>query len=158
MPRLAGRPRFLSHSLLETLVDLHGAIDPETGHLTCHYYAIAPVIVEINGRSFPGLNVGECMTIVVDPEAAEAAEEESEKISLSELHPEKGVDGRRVDPASLALALSFVRHSNGALKILAPRSSDDSVIIIYDSGEDDKLTIIIWKCKEKNGKGAILQV
>ena len=157
MPRLRAKPRFLPHTVMENLIDLHGAVDPETGHLTCHYYAIAPVIVEIGGREFPGLNVGECMTIVADPDAARAAEEESDRLSLTEIHPDKGVDGRKIDPASLSLALSYIRNANGTLRILAPRDNRDSIIVVYDGG-DEKLTIIVWKCEEKTGRGAILQV
>ncbi len=158
MPRLVTKPRFLPHSVMEDLVDLHGAVDPDTGHLICHYYAIAPVIVEIAGRKFPGLNVGECMTIVQGQDAVAAAEEEGERVELSEIDAKGGVNGISVDAASLALALSHVRNAGGKLRLLAPRSGEDAVIVVFDSDGEESIVVIVWKCREKRGAGAVLQV
>jgi len=156
LPRLVTTPRFLSHAVMEELVDLHGAVDPDTGHLTCHYYALAPVIVEIGGEQFPGLNVGDCMTLVPGEAAVAKAEEEGEPISLAELDPSGGVGGVKVDPGSLAHALAFIKRTDSTMKILASRGSRDSLMVVFKGSEP--LVVIVWKCREDRSQSAPLQV
>jgi len=156
LPRLVTTPRFLSHAVMEELVDLHGAVDPDTGHLTCHYYALAPVIVEIGGERFPGLNVGDCITIVPGEAAVAKAEEEGDPVSLAEVNPSSGVNGVRVDPGSLAHALAFIKRTDATMKLLAPRSTHDSIMVVFKGSEP--LVVIVWKCKEDRSQGALLQV
>jgi len=157
MPKIRGKPIYLPHTVMENIVDLHGAIDPDTGHLICHYYAIAPVIVEIGGVDFPGINVGECLTLVPGEKAANKALEEAEPVKIGELDTSKGVDGVRVDPASLALALGYVRYAEGSMKLLVSKDKG-SLIVLYEGEGDNKIVLIVWPCKKRESHGAVLQV
>ena len=150
---LKGKPVYVPHSVIDGIIDLHAAVDSDTGHLICHYYAIAPVIVEVGGREFPGLNVGEYITVLVGRDAVSAVREASERVGL------EGVDGSTpggADKDSLALVLSVIRHTRGPVEF---RVFDKGFILVSEGGEGEPpFAAIVWRRKTEKKRDVVLTV
>ncbi len=153
--KLKSKPVFVPHSIMDSVVDLHAAIDPETGHFICHYFAIAPVQLEIEGELYPGINVGETITVVIGKDAVEAVKNASSPIGITEIG-DSVVDGVEVDIDSLALSLSFVKYSSGRISF---RKFEEGVIILSEeSSKEPPTAILIWRKPKRKEPGSVLTV
>jgi hypothetical protein len=135
---------YMPHEVMDALVDLHAAIDPESGHFVCHYYAIAPVIVEFEDTLYPGLNIGDNLTVIPASEAAEKVEAAGNKIEVREISPESLGD---VDPDSLYLVMGFLRYARGTASFY--RLGDMLGVVVYLSNKKKVLILISKKRKQE---------
>lgn len=134
-------------------MDLHAAVDPDSGHFMCHYFAIAPVIVEVDGEEYPGLNVGENLTVLVGREPVEAVKRAGEQTALEAVGGEGAPD---VDQDSLALALYYVRHTHGAVRFYR---LEGALAVVSEGAEREPPTaVIVWKPRREKRSGAVLTV
>ena len=76
MARVKGQAR-LPYILVDVLAQMHASIDPDSGHILCHYHDLGAAVVEVGGREVPMLLVGGCLMATADPAAVEAVEAES---------------------------------------------------------------------------------
>ncbi|MCE4625325.1 MAG: hypothetical protein F7C35_05620 [Desulfurococcales archaeon] len=154
MIRVKSKSGYIPHAVMDALVDLHAAVDPDTGHFVCHYYVVSLSIVEIGGKDFPGLNVGENLTVVIGSEAASTVERTGERISIDEVSEGKLSD-INVDSDSLAVALNYYRYARGSLAFYR---LGDNVALVSKPRQGEPVVIILWRKKEKRKEGAVLTV
>jgi len=151
--KLRTKPVYTPHTLFEEIADLHGAVDPDTGHLICHYYPLAPVIVEVDGEAVPGLQVGECLTLV-------PGQDNVEKIVSATVRAE-GIAPEGYDTRAIGLALAPLRVQAYQVDVRAPRDGEEPLAIIYrpgKPGEGDQYAILVWKCRKDDKRSPVLQV
>ncbi len=79
MARLRGQAR-LPYAVVDVLAQMHASVDPDSGHMVCHYHEVGAAVVEVGGRDVPMLLVGGCLLATADPAAVEAIEAESERL------------------------------------------------------------------------------
>jgi len=152
--RLKRDPVYAPHSVFEDLADLHGAVDPDTGHLVCHYFPIAPVIVEAGSSEVPGLQIGECLTLVL-------GREYTGKI-LEASRPAGKFNPQEYNSRALGYALSLLRTHAYTIRFMLPQDGDDPLVLHFApaskrDGEED-LIVMVWKCKRPERQAPVLQV
>jgi hypothetical protein len=152
--RIKSRITYITHSVMDGLIDLHAAMDPDSGHFICHYLPFAPVIVEIGDREFPGLNIGEFMTVILDSEAAGIVRNAGEKLSIDKLG-EGRVNDIDVDDDSLALLLNFYRYNRGKAEFFI---LNNNFIAIFEDRQGTKIIIILWRRKKRKDDTTVLTV
>ncbi|BAA80275.2 hypothetical protein APE_1284.1 [Aeropyrum pernix K1] len=115
--RIVGKPEYLPDPVWESVIRLHGAVDPETGHLTCHHYPIALQLVETGGGPVPALQVGECILIVAGATYISRLLAEAKDSRLEEIGADYAlVSGVRVSTEVLAHVLSSLRDWKSQVK------------------------------------------
>lgn len=142
----------LPPGVVDGLLDLHAAIDVDSGHYICHYYAARPQILRINGSDYPGLGVGDWMSVVVGEEPARAVEEAGEEASLEALT--RG-DPINVDKGSLMLVFNLYRHEGGTIRVVA---LDGAVAVIVEPERRPPITVILWEKKPERENRSLLTV
>lgn len=87
MARLRAQSR-LPYVIIDVLAQMHASIDPDSGHMICHYHEMGAAVLEVEGRELPMLLVGGCLMVTADPAAVEAIESESRRLESipSSLH------------------------------------------------------------------------
>ena len=116
MLRIRGKPKHIPDSILESIAMLHGAVDPDTGHLVCHHYPLGLAIIEASGRSMPALSIGECIYLVPPPHI-DPLVRDANSSSLEVLGEDTtSIGGAVVDTPAIALVLSVLREEKGSIK------------------------------------------
>lgn len=145
---------YLPHPVIEHVVDNHPAIDPDTGHLLCHYKPIGLALVEVGGETYPALTVGDCVTVVNDPAAIKAITSETEPLETSILPP-PDPEYRDIPVHEIASILSALRDA-AMVEVRRPRDTGEYLILILR--DNYEIAFILERCKRHEDKGAILQV
>ncbi|MCE4627792.1 MAG: hypothetical protein F7C34_01395 [Desulfurococcales archaeon] len=142
----------LPPGVVDGLLDLHAAIDVDSGHFICHYYGARPQILRINGTEYPGLGVGDWMSVVVGEEPARAVEESGEEATLEGLTRGEPVN---VDRASLTLVFNLYRHEGGTIKAVA---LEGAAAVIVKPERRPPITVILWEKKPERENRSLLTV
>jgi len=151
--RLKREPVYAPHSVLEDLADLHGAVDPDTGHLVCHYFPLAPVIIDAGGNDVPGLQIGECLTLVL-------GREYTSKI-LEASRPAGKLNPQEYNSRALGYALSLLRTHAYTIKFMLPHDGDDPLVLHFvpaSKRDSEDIVVLVWKCKRPEKQSPVLQV
>ncbi len=115
--RIAEKPRPIPDSMLEAIAYLHGAMDPDSGHLVCHHYPLGLTLVEAGGAKAPALSVGECIYLVPQPWGS-AIYQGSREASIRALGEDYTLVGEaRVDTGSVSLILSLLREEKAEVEV-----------------------------------------
>ncbi len=127
--RIMEKPRPIPDSMLEAIAYLHGAVDPDSGHLVCHHYPLGLTLVEAEGVKAPALSVGECIYLVPHPwgRAIYHGSEEASIRSLGEDHTLVGE--ARIDTGSVSLILSLLKEEKAGVEVRYSRA------IVHGHGE-----------------------
>ncbi len=156
--RVERRSQYLPHYIVENVLGFHGAIDPDTGHLVCHYYRMAPVTVEVRGTPYPALLVDECIYVVSDPEAVQALIEESTPYNLSKITHEGEAGEVMVEQSLLGMALSVLKEPGMSMEVRRLDGADGSLLVVYRDKAGSVTAVIVGKCESREDKSTILQV
>ncbi|MEB3774095.1 MAG: hypothetical protein GSR86_04115 [Desulfurococcales archaeon] len=117
MVRIAGKIKHIPDSILESIAMLHGAVDPDTGHLICHHYPLGLALIEAGGRSMPALGIGECIYLVPPP-YADLLVGDARSSALEQLGEDTtSMGGAVVDTPAIALVLSVLREEKGSIRL-----------------------------------------
>lgn len=152
--RVRKQPGYLPHSVVENLLGLHPAIDPDTGHILCHYKPFNLGLAEINGNPYPALIVNDCIIIINDNKAVKELIEETIPLKTSMLPP-KGEDHEGIPIYELADTLSLLKDYSG-LELRKFKEADSRLVLIFRG--EQVLAIIMEKCRQSDDRGTILQV
>ncbi len=112
--------------VFDSLAQTHASVDPDTGHLVCHYNEVGAAVVDVSGKKYPMMLIGGCILATTDPEAVEAIESESREID--------GIPARlHSDPSVaqwLSVMLQLVRELQGKVKVyVTPMDSAQALTI-----------------------------
>ena len=151
--RVKVRGPVIPHGVVDGIIDLHAAVDPDTGHFICHYLAVRPEIVEIGGRDYPGLGVGEGLTVVVGEDAASTVEGSGEEVDLARLA--SGDLDQAPDSSSVSLVFALYRYYQG--RIRSYRVGEAHAVVVRPE-KGDPVVVLLWPAKKKADGGAILTV
>jgi len=151
--RVKKRGPEIPHSVVDGIIDLHAAVDPDTGHFICHYLAVRPEIIELQGEDYPGLGLGDGLTVLVGEGPAGSIEEAGEPVDLALLA--SGEEGKGLDRASLGLVFSFYRYHQGRIRAYRLEGAY-AVVVRPDRGEP--VAVLLWPVRKKAGGGAVLTV
>ncbi len=137
--------------VLEPLAYMHGAVDPDSGHLSCHYYSLGIASIAIGDTIYPALVIGGCMYLVPgrikdldsDPEVhVESVERESARIG-----------GVAIESFMLSLLYNLAREGQASIRFYKIELSDDTasgyaIAAVVSIQQDRDYTVILSKCKE----------
>ncbi len=142
----------IPHIIVDNILELHPALDLDTGHIICHYKQFHTSIVKVDEFEFPAIGIGECMTIIPGDEAYEKVREATAPLKVSTIPP---IQLRReINSLDLASALSLISSNNN----IEFRKNSNGEIILLVEGEH-RFAIVLAPCKEKEkGRSPILQV
>lgn len=144
----------LPHAIIENIIDNHPAVDPDTGHLICHYKLIGLALVEVMGENYPALTVGDCIVVVNDPRGVESLKKASDPLETSTLPPsEPGITEFPI--YEIAGVMSMLRDSK-RIEVRRLKSGGDYLVFIVEG--EYEAAIIVEKCKRPSDTSAILQV
>ena len=152
--RIRGKPVYAPHTIIEELADLHGAIDPETGHMICHYYPFAPIIIDTEEGVVPGLHIGDCLTLV-------PGKDNVDKIIASTTTTNKIPKPTEYNMQALGLALAPLRLQAMEIEVRTPKKGTEPLVIVYkpDRQSGEQYAVLVWKCKKsKEESSPVLQV
>jgi len=103
-------PKIVPDTLLDSVAYIHGAIDPDSGHMVCHHYPLGVALLEVDGESVPALSIGECIYLAPHPWSSKIASS-GVKADIMEVGEEYTiVGGVRVETQSISLILSTLRE------------------------------------------------
>jgi len=148
------KSEYLPHPVIEHVVDNHPAIDPDTGHILCHYKPMGLAIIEVGGETYPALTVGDCVTVTNDPAAIKAIINETEPLETPILPP-SSPEYRDIPIHEIASILSALRDA-AMIEVRRPRDARGYLVIILR--DNYEVVFIIERCRKHEDKGAILQV
>ncbi len=153
--RIAGKTQYIPDSIVEGVARLHGAFDPDTGHIVCHHYSFGAVAIEAGGRVIPGLIVGECLIIVYGERNVAALVDGARRVPLDGFSQEYADTGDvRVDAAHLALVLSLLRDAKARVTFYTITLEDDGsekpalVVVLQDPESDVSWAGIVTGCSK----------
>ncbi len=151
--RIAGKTQYIPDSIIEGVARLHGAVDPDTGHVVCHHYSLGATAIEVNDSVIPGLIVGECLIIVYGEKHVSLLVGGARQVSLEGFNQDYAVAGDvRVDAAHLALVLSLLRDAKARVTFYTIDLEDDGVekpalmIVLQDPESDVAWAAIVTGC------------
>lgn len=161
--KIVERPSHIPDSMLETIAFLHGAVDPDSGHLVCHHYPLGLTLVEAEGSKAPALSIGECIYLVPPPWSKGIARG-AEQARIEFMGSEHTMVGKaRVDTSSLSLVLSLLREEKADARVMTTRISVpgrgevDAVLIMLTGSWGDWAALVI-PCKGQEQKSGDLYV
>lgn len=144
----------LPFTVFDSLAQTHASVDPDTGHLVCHYYEVGAAVVEVSGKKYPMMLIGGCILATTDPEAVEAIESESREID--------GIPARlHSDPSVaqwLSVMLQLVRDLQGKVKVYATPMDSAQALTITSRNKGVVVAVILnpscLQLGERREKGA----
>lgn len=140
--------------VFDTLAQAHASVDPETGHLVCHYHDVGAAVVEVSGRRYPMILIGGCVLATTDPEAVEAIESESRELDgiPSSFHS---------NPSAaqwLSLMLQLVREVQGRVRVYSTPMDSSRALTMTSRNKGVVVAVMISpNClgvEERKDKGA----
>ncbi|BAN90284.1 hypothetical protein [Aeropyrum camini] len=146
--RIVGKPEYLPDPVWEAVVRLHGAVDPETGHLICHHYPIALQLVETSEGAVPAVMVGDCILVVVGSTYVSRLLTEARESRLEELGADQArVGGVRVPAEAIAHVLSSLRDWRAQARFYTitlerGEHSEDAVIAVFTGGGEEWAAVL----------------
>ncbi len=146
--RLTGAVR-LPYHLLDAVADMHAALEPESGHLICHYHELGAGVVEAGGVSVPVLLVGSCMGVTAGRRYVEAL------VSAARPSPEAVSEALRSPEAVgyVSLALEAIRSMNATAEAYRlPMEEGEAVLLVGRNRGEEAAFIILLPCRRESGK------
>ena len=108
----------VTETILEVLGFLHGAIDPDSGHIVCHHYRFGVAAIDVGGKPVPLFSIEGCIFLTAGEENTRLILENSGAVKVEELRISGGniaVGDVSVESYWALLALSFVRELGGKI-------------------------------------------
>jgi len=118
MPLIIERSRGfeVTETLLETLGLLHGAIDPDSGHIICHHYRFGVFYAKQSGNTIPLFSIEGCLFITIGEKNVEAIVKSNDAVEAGTLSITEGsisIGDVKLESYWALLALNFIRETGG---------------------------------------------
>jgi hypothetical protein len=146
----------IPHHILDAIIDLHAAIDPETGHLSCHHYTIGLAVASIGDRVVPMMVVGDCMYVAFGSSSRVIAEMATGSAEVRGIEEGMAVVGdSMVDSSLLSTAISLAREVRSRISfhnirvIIGGREEQLALVSVEGKSDEERLAILIGKCREE---------
>ncbi len=145
----------VSETLLEVLGFLHGAIDPDSGHIVCHHYRLGVFVAMAGGRPVPLFGIEGCLFVTMGDENTSAIVSGDDAVSVDSLSITGGsiaVGDVKIESYWALLALSFVREMSGSIHmyklnlLLDGRSVKAAGILVKPKESQPVLVIVPSQC------------
>ncbi|MCE4600623.1 MAG: hypothetical protein F7C38_03555 [Desulfurococcales archaeon] len=146
---------YIPHIVIENLMEIHAALDPDTGHIICHYRPIGLTTIELAGEKYPGLRIGDCTTLVTDKEAVEKIIDESQPYPLTTMQSRERKDKHAFPLHEIGSVLSLLKES---VSIEVRKTNDDRYIIFIINYNNYNYVIIVGKCESHDEEQDLLRV
>ncbi|MET1129155.1 MAG: hypothetical protein ABWW70_07555 [Thermoproteota archaeon] len=116
--RLRAEMATVPSQVVEEAMDIHPAIDPETGHPVCHYLSVSAAVLDTGGHPVPAVLVGSCVALVSGREhVARVLEAGGASPAGLELRDRVGVGGVEVDPELAYTLFSVLRLARSGAQL-----------------------------------------
>lgn len=148
---------YIPDSIWESIIRLHGAIDPDTGHLSCHHNPLGLGQIEVSGVNLPVLVVSDCLVLVLGEENVKVLLKVARPAAVEELGPEStSIGSASASTYHLALVLSLLREFKAQVKIYTVRASregfEEEVVLLHvREAENMAWGALILKCPDLEG-------
>ncbi len=156
--------KIISDHILETVAYLHGAVDPDTGHLTCHHYPIGITLIEASGVTAPALSIGECIYLIPAPWNS-GLKSEASPASISVIDRDVArIGDAEVESSSLALVLSVLKDERASVSIgtlrvsIAGKGELSSILVTFKPESGEEWSALVTPCKRVSKKSEDLYV
>ncbi|MCE4604448.1 MAG: hypothetical protein F7B20_05740 [Aeropyrum sp.] len=153
MLRIKSQPVFLPDTVWESLIRIHGAVDPETGHLTCHHYPLGLAEASIGNKPVPLLALGECVFVALGSEAVSSIKALGKPGVLEGFEGDAAViSGVRTPAQPIAHLLSALRDYKLKVEILVVSSEIGGRrldgVALKVSGDEEEWALLVFECSE----------
>lgn len=155
-----GRVKVLSKTaeitgyVLESLVYMHAAVDPDSGHLICHYNPLGVASLEYDGRVYPAVVIGGCMYLVPGRIGGSLNEVSVDVIEGDKVY----VGGAVVEAYQLALLYNLAREGQASIRFYELELEDDRglnrvILASVKMQQGDEYSVILSRCKDSRVRG-----
>jgi len=152
----------ISESMLEILGFLHGAIDPDSGHIVCHHYRLGVLYAKHENNIIPLFGVENCLFVTAGEENISAIISSDDAVKIETLSVSGGrltIGDIDVENYWIFLALSFVREIGGKLSfyklglILEDKKEVKAVALLAEPKDSTPVMLIVpSKCVSQEKK------
>ena len=146
---------YIPHIIIENLMEIHAALDPDTGHIICHYKPIGLTTIELAGGKYPGLRIGDCTTLVTDKEAIEKIMNESQPHPLTIMQSGEHKDKHAFPLHEIGSVLSLLKES---VSIEIRKTDNDKYIIFIINYNNYNYMVMVGKCESHDEEQDLLRV
>ncbi len=146
----------IPHHILDSIIDLHAAIDPDTGHLSCHHYTLGLAVAKVGESVVPLMVVGDCMYVAFGSSSKIIAGTAAGSANVEGI--EEGmaiVGGSTIDASLLSTAISLAREVRSRISFhsinieIDGREERYALISVEGKTEEESMAILIGKCREE---------
>lgn len=159
----------LPYDVEELFSEMHGSIDPDSGHIICHKYSPRIGVISNGEESIPYIAYGDCIGIVVGSKAIGKLLSilNARQVEHLEIKQSSGLiakaDGSEVSVEDLVIALHKLRVLGyNVTKIYIGGTSDQMVPIIVGIDKENRREMIAvfveQECIKSLGKGSTLHM
>lgn len=128
-PRLRAARFFeIPYSVFDVLLQMRGAIDPDSGQIVCHFYSLGVAALETSSGAVPLVLAEGCLMLTFGPENVEAVLSESDPEPVDTINVRDGkliVGDIEIDHYWGLAALAYAREAGTRLRLYKLRISID---------------------------------
>ncbi|MEB3859600.1 MAG: hypothetical protein LRS43_00150 [Desulfurococcales archaeon] len=146
----------IPHHILDAIMDLHAAIDPETGHLSCHHYTLGLAVASVKGRVVPLMVVGDCMYVAFGSSSRAIIDSVTGSAHVKGIEEGMAIVGESmVDSSLLSTAITLAREVRSRISFhnirvrMNGREENLALISIEGKTEEETMAILIGRCREE---------
>jgi hypothetical protein len=128
-PRLrSGRFFDIPYSVFDILLQMRGAIDPDTGQIVCHFYGIGVAALDTSQGSVPVVVAEGCLMLTFGPENVDAVLADAEPQEVETLTVRDGrlvIGDLEIDHYWGLAALAYAREAGHRIRLYKLRMTID---------------------------------
>ncbi len=138
--------------VLESLAYMHGAVDPDTGHLACHYYSLGVASIVVGDTTYPALVIGGCMYLISGRvNGLDKAKSEAHMIAVE--RDNVSIGDATIEAYMLSSLYNLAREGQATIRmysieVVEGNRATKAVAAVVNIQQTGDYTVILSRCKD----------